>query len=77
MWMALGVMQGIKGLLAFLMAPLIGALSDEWGRKPFLLLAVAFTCCPLPFLLIHDIYWHMVAVAVSGSFAVTFSVVFA
>ena len=35
-WLALGLMQGIKGFLAFLMAPLIGALSDTWGRKPFL-----------------------------------------
>lgn len=70
-------MQGIKGFLAFLMAPLIGAMSDAWGRKPFLLLAVGFTCLPLPFLLLHNLLWHFVAVALSGAFAVTFSIVFA
>ena len=44
---------------------------------PFQLLAVGCTCFPLPFLLLHDLLWHMIAVAVSGAFAVTFSVVFA
>jgi len=37
-----------QGLLSFLSAPLIGALSDIWGRKPFLLLTVTFTCAPIP-----------------------------
>lgn len=77
MWLVLGLMQGLKGLLAFLSAPLIGALSDLWGRKPFLLLTVGCTCLPLPFLLVSNMWWHVIAVAVSGAFAVTFSVVFA
>ena len=38
----------VQGLLSFLSAPLIGALSDIWGRKPFLLLTVTFTCAPIP-----------------------------
>lgn len=37
-----------QGLLSFLSAPLIGALSDVWGRKSFLLLTVFFTCAPIP-----------------------------
>ncbi|XP_009078902.1 PREDICTED: hippocampus abundant transcript 1 protein-like, partial [Acanthisitta chloris] len=43
-----GLIQGVKGLLSFLSAPLIGALSDVWGRKSFLLLTVFFTCAPIP-----------------------------
>lgn len=39
---------GFQGLLSFLSAPLIGALSDVWGRKSFLLLTVFFTCAPIP-----------------------------
>jgi len=38
----------VQGLLSFLSAPLIGALSDICGRKPFLLLTVTFTCVPIP-----------------------------
>lgn len=38
----------LQGLLSFLSAPLIGALSDVWGRRPFLLLTVFFTCAPIP-----------------------------
>ena len=38
----------LQGMLSFLAAPLIGALSDVWGRKPFLVLTVTFTCAPLP-----------------------------
>lgn len=77
MWLVLGLTQGLKGLLSFFSAPLIGALSDVWGRKPFLLLTVGCTCLPLPFLLVPNMWWHVLAVAVSGAFAVTFSVVFA
>lgn len=77
MWLVLGLMQGVKGLLSFLSAPLIGALSDSWGRKPFLLLTVGCTCLPLPFLFVSNLWWHVSIVAVSGAFAVTFSVVFA
>jgi len=40
--------HAVQGLLSFLSAPLIGALSDIWGRKPFLLLTVTFTCVPIP-----------------------------
>jgi MFS family permease len=77
MWLVLGLAQGVKGLLSFLSAPLIGALSDTWGRKSFLLVTVGFTCLPLPFLFLSNLWWHIIAVAFSGLFAVTFSVVFA
>ena len=45
-----GVIMGVKGFLSFLSAPLIGALSDIYGRKLFLLLTAAFTCVPIPFI---------------------------
>jgi MFS family permease len=37
-----------RGLLTFLSSPLLGAYSDVWGRKSFLLITVFFTCCPIP-----------------------------
>ena len=45
-----GVVMGVKGFLSFLSAPLIGALSDVFGRKMFLLITALFTCLPVPFL---------------------------
>lgn len=48
--------MGIKGILSFLSAPLIGALSDVWGRKFFLLITVFFTCAPIPLMTINT-WW--------------------
>ena len=42
------IIVGIKGFLSFLTALLVGALSDLWGEKPFLLIPVCFN-----FALIH------------------------
>uniref|UniRef100_A0A3P8ZQV9 Major facilitator superfamily (MFS) profile domain-containing protein n=1 Tax=Esox lucius TaxID=8010 RepID=A0A3P8ZQV9_ESOLU len=71
-----GLVQGVKGLLSFLSAPLIGALSDVWGRKSFLLVTVFFTCAPIPLMKISP-WWYFAMISVSGIFAVTFSVIFA
>ncbi|XP_018497461.1 hippocampus abundant transcript 1 protein [Galendromus occidentalis] len=71
-----GLIVGIKGLLSFLSAPLIGALSDSLGRKFFLLITVAFTCAPIPLMTINP-RWYFAMISLSGMFAVTFSVVFA
>ncbi|XP_012507277.1 PREDICTED: hippocampus abundant transcript-like protein 1 isoform X2 [Propithecus coquereli] len=71
-----GLIQGVKGLLSFLSAPLIGALSDVWGRKPFLLVTVFFTCFPIPLMRISP-WWYFAMISVSGVFSVTFSVIFA
>ncbi|KAI3380447.1 hypothetical protein SNEBB_001673 [Seison nebaliae] len=71
-----GLIQGVKGFLSFLSAPLIGALSDIYGRKTFLLLTTFFTCCPIPLMLISPTL-YFVTLSLSGVFAVTFSVVFA
>uniref|UniRef100_A0A3Q3GP74 Hippocampus abundant transcript-like protein 1 n=1 Tax=Labrus bergylta TaxID=56723 RepID=A0A3Q3GP74_9LABR len=66
----------VQGFLSFLSAPLIGALSDIWGRKSFLLMTVFFTCAPIPFMRISP-WWYFALISVSGIFAVTFSVIFA
>ncbi|XP_014277265.2 hippocampus abundant transcript 1 protein-like [Halyomorpha halys] len=71
-----GLIMGIKGILSFLSAPLIGALSDVWGRKFFLLITVFFTCAPIPLMTINT-WWFFAMISISGVFAVTFSVVFA
>ncbi|XP_055382586.1 hippocampus abundant transcript 1 protein [Condylostylus longicornis] len=71
-----GLVMGIKGILSFLSAPLIGALSDIWGRKFFLLITVFFTCAPIP-LMTMNTWWFFAMISISGVFAVTFSVVFA
>lgn len=75
-WAALGAMQGVKGVLSFLSAPSLGHLSDVYGRKKFILLTVTSTLLPLPFLL-FSVWWHVVATALSGAFAVTFTIAFA
>ncbi|CAO1371792.1 unnamed protein product [Diamesa serratosioi] len=71
-----GLVMGIKGILSFLSAPLIGALSDVWGRKFFLLITVFFTCIPIPLMSINS-WWFFAMISISGVFSVTFSVVFA
>ncbi|XP_022243779.1 hippocampus abundant transcript 1 protein-like isoform X2 [Limulus polyphemus] len=71
-----GLIVGVKGFLSFLSAPMIGALSDVWGRKVFLLLTVFFTCSPIPLPRINT-WWYFAMISISGIFAVTFSVVFA
>ncbi|XP_012886851.1 PREDICTED: hippocampus abundant transcript 1 protein [Dipodomys ordii] len=61
-----GLIQGVKGLLSFLSAPLIGALSDVWGRKSFLLLTVFFTCAPIPLMKISPC-WLQVSATFAAS----------
>ena len=57
-----------QGLLSFLSAPLIGALSDVWGRKFFLLITVFFTCAPIPLMTINT--WWVVLWIVNCSYSV-------
>uniref|UniRef100_A0A8C1PTM0 Major facilitator superfamily (MFS) profile domain-containing protein n=1 Tax=Cyprinus carpio TaxID=7962 RepID=A0A8C1PTM0_CYPCA len=71
-----GLIQGVKGLLSFMSAPLIGALSDVWGRRSFLLVTVFFTCAPIPLMRLSP-WWYFAMISVSGTFSVTFSVIFA
>lgn len=71
-----GIIQGIKGFLSFLSAPLIGAFSDIKGRRPLLLITVIATCIPIPLLIIQP-YWFFTLLSLSGIFSVTYTIVFA
>ncbi|VDM52148.1 unnamed protein product [Angiostrongylus costaricensis] len=71
-----GLILGIKGILSFLSAPLVGALSDVYGRKLFLILTVFCTCMPIPCLIISP-WWYFALFSISGLFSVTFSVILA
>ncbi|VDO61271.1 unnamed protein product [Haemonchus placei] len=71
-----GLVLGIKGILSFLSAPLVGALSDVYGRKLFLILTVFCTCMPIPCLKISP-WWYFALFSISGLFSVTFSVILA
>ncbi|KAM4708356.1 hippocampus abundant transcript-like protein 1 [Discoglossus pictus] len=71
-----GLIQGVKGFLSFMSAPLIGALSDVYGRKSFLLVTVFCTCFPIPLMRISP-WWYFAMISVSGAFSVTFSIIFA
>ncbi|CAD6194050.1 unnamed protein product [Caenorhabditis auriculariae] len=71
-----GLVLGVKGILSFLSAPLVGALSDVWGRKIFLILTVLCTCMPIPCLKISP-WWYFSLFSISGLFSVTFSVILA
>ncbi|XP_029941552.1 hippocampus abundant transcript 1 protein-like isoform X5 [Salarias fasciatus] len=66
----------LTGLLSFMSAPLIGALSDVWGRRSFLLVTVFFTCAPIPLMRLSP-WWYFAMISMSGAFSVTFSVIFA
>lgn len=71
-----GIIQGVKGILSFICAPVVGNFSDVYGRKIFLIITLFFTCLPMIFLLMNKKIFF-VAVAFSGVFAVTFTIVFA
>lgn len=71
-----GLVLGVKGILSFLSAPLVGALSDVWGRKIFLMVTVICTCMPIPCLKISP-WWYFALFSISGLFSVTFSVILA
>jgi DHA1 family tetracycline resistance protein-like MFS transporter len=73
-----GVVETIKGLLAFFACPLFGRLSDKIGRKYCLLITVVgttFPVCVLAFT--SNMYIYGVAVSISGAFSATFPLTFA
>ena len=74
----IGVVETVKGVLAFVSCPLFGMLSDKVGRKVCLLVTVAGTTAPvclLAFTLNLKVY--VVAQGLSGMFAATFTLTFA
>lgn len=73
-----GIMETVKGLLAFFACPLFGKLSDSIGRKYCLLITVVgttFPVCVLAFT--SNMYLYSIAVSFSGAFSATFPLTFA
>lgn len=73
-----GVMETVKGLLAFFACPLFGKLSDIIGRKYCLLITVIGTTFPVSVLAFtSNMYIYGLAVSLSGAFSATFPLTFA
>jgi DHA1 family tetracycline resistance protein-like MFS transporter len=73
-----GVMETIKGILAFASCPLFGRLSDQVGRKYCLMVTVFGTTLPVCLLAFtSNIYVFVIAMSISGFFSATFPLTFA
>lgn len=74
----IGISVGCKGILAFIFSPFVGALSDRYGRKWFMLITATGAASPVCFLSFTDNLWPFAfATGVSGIFASAMSIVFA
>jgi len=74
----LGVIETVKGILAFMACPLFGKLSDVVGRRTGLFITVLGTTLPILSLALTQNMWiYAVAQGLSGIFASTFTITFA
>lgn len=74
----IGIVETVKGVLAFVSCPLFGKLSDKVGRKRCLLITIIGTTLPVCTLAFTtDLWIYAVAQGLSGCFASTFTLVFA
>ena len=77
-YLAVGIMETIKGILAFISCPLFGRLSDRIGRKYCLLASVIGTTMPVCMLLFtSNMYVFAIMMGLSGFFSATFPLTFA
>jgi DHA1 family tetracycline resistance protein-like MFS transporter len=77
-YIIIGIIETLKGLFAFVSCPLIGKISDEYGRKYFLLITMIGTTFPICFLAWNNDVWiYTILVGFSGIFAATFALTFA
>jgi MFS family permease len=77
-YLAIGIMETIKGMAAFLACPFFGKLSDTLGRKPCLLMSITGSTLPVVSLAFSsNMIVFSVMVAISGFFSVTFPLTFA
>lgn len=77
-YLAVGIMETVKGLLAFVSCPLFGKLSDRIGRKYCLLFSVIGTTMPVCFLAFtSNMNIFSVVMGLSGFFSATFPLTFA
>ena len=74
----LGYADAVRGTLAFGSAPLLGALSDRWGRRgPFLACVVGTASPSVVLALSHSLDAYLVAIALSGALSATLPLTFA
>jgi len=74
----IGIIEAIKGILAFVSCSIFGKLSDKIGRRKCLFITVAGTCFPVFVLVFSSNLWLFVAAqAFSGCFSSTFPLTFA
>lgn len=77
-YLAVGLMETVKGILAFIACPLFGKMSDRIGRKYCLLATVTGTTLPVCLLAFtSNMYLYAIAVGLSGFFSATFPITFA
>lgn len=77
-YLAVGITETVKGLLAFISCPLFGKLSDRIGRKYCLLVSVIGTTLPVCILAFTtNMYLYAVVLGLSGFFSATFPLTFA
>jgi DHA1 family tetracycline resistance protein-like MFS transporter len=77
-YLALGLMETAKGILAFISCPLFGRLSDQVGRKYCLLFTVVGTTLPVCALAFtSNMYIFAILTSISGIFSATFPLTFA
>lgn len=77
-YIAVGVMETVKGLLAFVSSPLFGKLSDKIGRKYCLLVTVVGTTFPVGLMTFtNNMILYSIFLSISGFFSATFALTFA
>ncbi|EDW95154.2 uncharacterized protein Dyak_GE19691 [Drosophila yakuba] len=67
-----GLVYGVRGILGFVTTPVMGAISDFRGRKVVMLLAVATTYAPIPFMMLKS-WWFFAILTVSSICGNTYS----
>ena len=77
-YIVVGIVETIKGFLAFVSCPFFGKLSDSVGRKYCLLFTVVGSTLPVSILAFtSNIYVFCIMTAISGLFSATFPLTFA
>lgn len=69
-----GYLLGVYGLMQLVMSPILGALSDRFGRRPVILASVAGTSLDFLLMAVAPTYWWLFAGrALSGATAAVFA----
>ena len=69
-----GLLVSIYAVMQFFCAPVLGALSDRFGRRPVILLALAGLGCDYVLLsLAPNIWWLVLGRIIAGTFGATFT----